>query len=82
MLRATIVKHKYSVFSYCIILAVGVLSGCNNSNYDDSPDDFQKPNTTSLNVTLDGSQQVPQPVQTPATGTAEFVIETRVLNSI
>lgn len=82
MLRATIVKHKYSVFSYCIILAVGVLSGCNNSNYDDSPDDSQKPNTTSLNVTLDGSQQVPQPVQTPATGTAEFVIETRVLNSI
>jgi hypothetical protein len=54
---------------------MGFLSACGDSGYDDPPNDTQTPNTLSLTVTLDGSQQVPQPVQTAATGTAELVLE-------
>lgn len=67
-------KHKFSVLSYCIILAMGIFIGCDNSSYDESPGNSKKPNTTPLDVTLDGTQQVPQPVQTPTTGSAELAL--------
>ena len=61
-------KRTYINFNLIVLVASGVLFGCGDSGYDESPNDTQKPNKLSLAVELNGSQQVPQAVQTPATG--------------
>lgn len=75
-------KGIYAFLSIGILLATQTLLGCSSGGYDDSANDTQTPNTLSFTVSLDGSQQVPQPVQTAATGTAELVLnqETGELN--
>jgi len=66
---------KHTCSNLYIIVTLGFLYACGGSGYDDSPNDTQTPNTLSLTVKLDGSQQVPQPVQTAAIGTAELVLD-------
>ena len=68
---------RFSLKIPILFLVLGVLHGCSDSDNNDPnpPPDTDAKNTISLGVTLDGSQIVPEPITSAATGTANLTVD-------